>query len=66
MSTNAINPLFNDIRYKEGLKCMNSGLYEEAIELLCSLSEEWSVGIVSQPLHKSGAVNFMFISMFSR
>jgi hypothetical protein len=41
MSTAASNPLLNDIRYKEGLKCMNSGMYEEAIELLCSLSEEW-------------------------
>ena len=41
MTTTASNPLLNDIRYKEGLKCMNSGMYEEAIELLCSLSEEW-------------------------
>lgn len=35
------NSLTNDMRYKEGMKCINKGMYDEAIELLGSLSEEW-------------------------
>ena len=35
------NPALDDIRYKEGLTCMNKGMYEAAIELFCSLAEEW-------------------------
>ena len=36
----ASNPVTDDIRYTEGLTCMNKGMYEAAIELFCSLAEE--------------------------
>ena len=35
------NPVLDDIRYKEGMACMNKGMYEGAIDLFCSLAEEW-------------------------
>ena len=45
--TMTTNPLLDDIRYKEGLVCMNKGMFEGAIDLFCSLAEEWWVDAIS-------------------